>query len=240
MRFLILVASLLMAVVAPAFADAASEYQAGQTAYEPEQLRRGYQALFECDQAASRTSRAYVARGNAYDDNGQVDLGIADYTAAIAMSAKYPDAYSTIVASPIIGKKEYDRGARRSRQGDRIESGLRDQLCTRGNVNDDKGLTGPGARRLLHGDADRSEIYRSYGERGSAYGRLGRFDEAITDLTKGIELNPRYAFAYLIRAQIYEKKNDRDKAIADYRQALALDPARAVARQALQRLGVEP
>ena len=62
----------------------------------------------------------------------------------------------------------------------------------------------------------------------------------MTDFARAIELNPRYAFAYLMRAKVYEKKNDRDHAIADYRKAFAVDPARVAAREALQRLGVEP
>ena len=138
MRFLMLVASLLVAVVAPAFADAASEYQAGQTAYDQnnyaEAIRHYSNAI-----KLKPDSRAYVARGNAYDDNGQIDLGIADYTAAIAMSPKYPDAYSNRGVA-YYRKKEYDRALGDLGKAIELKPDSAFSYVTRGNVYDDKGL----------------------------------------------------------------------------------------------------
>lgn len=50
---------------------------------------------------------------------------------------------------------------------------------------------------------------------------------AIALLTKIIELNSKNTKAYWIRAQIYSAKNQSDLAIADYRQAITLDPKSA-------------
>jgi tetratricopeptide (TPR) repeat protein/uncharacterized membrane protein len=50
-----------------------------------------------------------------------------------------------------------------------------------------------------------------------------RYEEAISDYTKAIELNPTSALAYHNRAYAYRNKQDYDNAIADYSQALQLD-----------------
>jgi Flp pilus assembly protein TadD len=42
---------------------------------------------------------------------------------------------------------------------------------------------------------------------------------------------------WVIRAIVREKSGDRDQAIADYRKALELDPANALAQQGVRRLG---
>ena len=50
----------------------------------------------------------------------------------------------------------------------------------------------------------------------------------------------RYASAYDNRGGANEKKGSRDAAIADYREALKLDPKMQSAKDALARLGALP
>jgi tetratricopeptide (TPR) repeat protein len=79
----------------------------------------------------------------------------------------------------------------------------------------------------------------AYFGRGS-YRRADRLDDAIADFDKAIDLRRRYIQAHHRRAVAYEKKGDREHAIAGYRQALVLDPNHRESRQALRRLGVAP
>ncbi|MGB0384758.1 MAG: tetratricopeptide repeat protein [Ardenticatenaceae bacterium] len=60
----------------------------------------------------------------------------------------------------------------------------------------------------------------------------------MADYSEAIRLNPDYALAYNNRGFAYEKKGERDLAIADYRKAVELGNERA--RGHLERLGVEP
>ena len=53
---------------------------------------------------------------------------------------------------------------------------------------------------------------------------LENFDEALSDLSEAIELNPEYPDAYLMRSLIYEYIGDTERADADYERATELDP----------------
>jgi tetratricopeptide (TPR) repeat protein len=59
--------------------------------------------------------------------------------------------------------------------------------------------------------------------RGGAYTEKGRHDRAISDFTKAIELNPKFAEAYVFRAFVYSKKlSDYKKACPDWKRACEL------------------
>jgi tetratricopeptide (TPR) repeat protein len=58
--------------------------------------------------------------------------------------------------------------------------------------------------------------------RGLTYSKQGRLDEAITDYTKAIRLNPRLADVYYARGYAYSKKGEKGKAEADFAQAKKL------------------
>ena len=56
-----------------------------------------------------------------------------------------------------------------------------------------------------------------------------RLEEAITELSKALELDPKLASAYSNRGIAYARKGEYEKAVADYEQALSLDPKYAQA-----------
>jgi tetratricopeptide (TPR) repeat protein len=70
----------------------------------------------------------------------------------------------------------------------------------------------------------RELIAVAYSNRGIAYHELNRTEEAITDYTRAIELNPRWADAYYNRGNAYGEKHLYDRAITDYTVAIALAP----------------
>ncbi len=55
------------------------------------------------------------------------------------------------------------------------------------------------------------------------------YDKAISDCDKAISLDPKFARAYVVRADAESSAGDHDKAIADCDRALALNPRLAEA-----------
>ena len=69
---------------------------------------------------------------------------------------------------------------------------------------------------------------RPYSYRGAAYSNNGEFNKAISDFTRGIELDPKMVEAYNDRGEIYAKQGKFTQAIADYNKAIEVAPTIAV------------
>jgi tetratricopeptide (TPR) repeat protein len=69
----------------------------------------------------------------------------------------------------------------------------------------------------------------AYNHRAIEYLKRGQYDNAISDLNKALEINPRYDEAYYNRGNAYFSKNQHDRAIADYSNALDINPRYAKA-----------
>lgn len=67
----------------------------------------------------------------------------------------------------------------------------------------------------------RSEALRI---RGQSYSNTRAYDQALSDLTEAIRLNPTGVNAYISRGFAYLRKDDKDRAIIDLRKALSLAP----------------
>ncbi|KAL7390351.1 hypothetical protein ABVT39_019428 [Epinephelus coioides] len=75
-----------------------------------------------------------------------------------------------------------------------------------------------------------------FSNRAAARLHLNLKDQAISDCTSAIKLNPEYVRALLRRAELYEQTEKLDEALEDYKKVLDLDPTRTSARQACMRL----
>jgi len=75
---------------------------------------------------------------------------------------------------------------------------------------------------------DRAVIYRNRGikfmNRWSRKAAASDVSLALMDFSRAIEMNPRYADAYVSRGKTYVAKNDSDLAISDFGAAIRLDP----------------
>ena len=60
--------------------------------------------------------------------------------------------------------------------------------------------------------------------RGIIYYCSGKYQKAIDNYTKAIELDPEFAFAYFNRGIAYTKSGEYQKAIDDYTKAIELNP----------------
>jgi tetratricopeptide (TPR) repeat protein len=51
-----------------------------------------------------------------------------------------------------------------------------------------------------------------------------KYDEAISELDKCLKLDPKFAYAYRLRAEAWSAKDNLDKGIADYTEAIGIKP----------------
>lgn len=63
-----------------------------------------------------------------------------------------------------------------------------------------------------------------YVARGLIYADMQKWDLALADTNKAIQLNPQYSLAYNNRGKIYSSQKKWDLALADFNKAIQLDP----------------
>ena len=68
-----------------------------------------------------------------------------------------------------------------------------------------------------------------YNKRGIAHANKGKYDKAISDFDRAIEIQPKYAKAYFIRGLTYSKKGQYEKAISDFNKAIEINPKNSMA-----------
>ena len=68
------------------------------------------------------------------------------------------------------------------------------------------------------------KLYYTYFERGNFRLAQEKYDGALEDFDKAIELKPDYAPAHSFRGYVYEEKGEFERAIANYNKAIALKP----------------
>ncbi len=77
----------------------------------------------------------------------------------------------------------------------------------------------------VHGCKESKDYY----DRGVARLEKGESDAAISDLTKAIEMRPRFALAHFYRGRAYLHEREYDKAISDLTETIEMDPQLVVA-----------
>jgi tetratricopeptide (TPR) repeat protein/serine/threonine protein kinase len=75
----------------------------------------------------------------------------------------------------------------------------------------------------------RPDHAHAYFCRGNAYRNLGRYEAAVLDYSRALELSPNKATAWNNRAAAYKDLGKPEKALADYTRAVDLDPKHAIA-----------
>ena len=68
----------------------------------------------------------------------------------------------------------------------------------------------------------------SYYKRGLSFHKEGKYDQAITNYTKAIEINPRLAQAYTNRGAVYLSTGKTEPACDDFRKACELGVCHAL------------
>lgn len=170
-------------------------------------------------------AEAYVKRGLAYYRLGQYKAAIADYTQTLDLKRYHADAYASrgdayralgemqhaIVDYSTSLKKRWNARVMRRRaqtyfEQDNVQSALADYNTV----------------------IKRQPSAMAYYTRGNAYFQLSIQDDAshlklaLADMDQAIDLEPRFASAYISRARIYARAGEQASATADYMNAVEL------------------
>lgn len=63
--------------------------------------------------------------------------------------------------------------------------------------------------------------------KGISYGIKEKWSEAVAELNKALEINPRYAYAYNVRGVVYANKGQLDRALSDFNKVIEINPGDA-------------
>ncbi|MBI5561811.1 MAG: hypothetical protein HY894_03000 [Deltaproteobacteria bacterium] len=90
--------------------------------------------------------------------------------------------------------------------------------------------------RLIRISPENEEAYLARAYLRFMTGEAG-YDQAIYDLKKAVEINPRQAMSRSGLGMLYQRKGMRKEAVAEYNEALRLDPSDPAAKEGLKGLG---
>jgi tetratricopeptide (TPR) repeat protein len=167
-------------------------------------------------------------RGYAYDNLGEYEKAIVDYTEAVRIDPDFAkDYFGRGYTYNQLG--EYEKAVVDCNEAIRIDPKYSDAYVERGIA----------YRRLGEYDkaiADYTEAIRiepehaiAYNNRGYVYDNLGKYEKAIADYTEAIRIDPEYANAFVNRGYTYNQLGEYEKAFADFNKAIRIDPKNAYA-----------
>jgi len=234
MRFLpsIVVTCMLMAASAPASAASRQNHNDCNAA-DPDRNIAGCTIVAQDTHESPRTrANAYVARGLAWSDKGDLERAVADFTDAIRLNPKDALAYNNrgLVWNQ---KGEHTRAIADLSAAIEIDPLPRSDLAGSGHVNiyANRGLAWQAAGDLAHALADFDQAVEldprdadALNRRGAAYQAKGEPDRAVADFTSAIAVDPSYANAYFNRGLIRQDKAELDTAMADFSDTIRLAP----------------
>jgi lipoprotein NlpI len=165
----------------------------------------------------------YYYRGNAYQQKGDTDNAIADYSQAISNDPKLSEPYNNR-GKIYADKRDYDNAIADFSLA--ISTGQKNVLAyfNRGIAYCNKRDYARAIDDLsiaISMNPKQSEFYQS---RGTCYLRNGDTDRAIAEYSQAISIDPKSALAYHDRGDAYRIKNDTDRAIAEFTLAISIDP----------------
>jgi curved DNA-binding protein CbpA len=176
-------------------------------------LDRAIADLERAIELAPQDSEAYRQRGNAWGLKGDVDRALADYDHALRIapndSAIFHDRGLMWQQNKDLDKAlvDLDHAVRMSFTDPEIYTG--------------QAYAGQGHNGQVYGEHVR--VDQVYSDRGAVWFEKGRYDRALADLNQAIKINPGLASAYVRRAEVFERKGDRERARADRDQAALLE-----------------
>ena len=204
-------------------------------------LPQAIKAFTRAIEIEPRYAEAYVKRGLAYYRSAQYERAIADYTETLKLNRYQADAYASRGdAYQSLGDmpraiKDYSASLKRRRSPHLIQKRA-DTYFKNGDVQ----------KALADYDdlIKRKPTAMAYYGRGNVYlqlsirGNEDRLQLALADLDQAIALEPRFAGAYISRAQVHSQLGDHTLESRDTRQAskLLLD---ALDKQIIQTLIIQ-
>jgi len=189
MRVVVIVLAVLLGWTGAAWADAASELKAGETAAARGDYNAAIQHFTQAIKLAPGAN-AYFGRGLAYENEGLYDKAIADYTKVIQLKAGNADAYNNR-ANAYAYKGAYTKALADYAKALQLKPGFAASYNGRAWTyhlmgNDAKALADANKSiSLVASDAN------AYETRGEIYEKLGQREKAIADYRKSVALDPK-------------------------------------------------
>lgn len=166
---------------------------------------------------------AFDARGKAYDDIGDLDQSIADYTNAIAANPMLVVAYFNRGYVYASGKGWYQRAIFDYNRAIELDSMYAKAYNNRGVAYNNIGMYDQAICDYTKAIEINDKYSKAYNNRGATFNKLGMYDDAIADYNEAIKIKPRYAEAYNNRGVAYKHKAQYDQAISDFDRVLEID-----------------
>ncbi|MDB5617113.1 tetratricopeptide repeat protein [Tardiphaga sp.] len=242
MRIPVMAICAVMLAAAPAFGASRKDHDNCNARDVDRNIAGCTRVLEDFSESARTRGIAYVGRGLAWSEKGDVDRAIADMTDAIRLNPNDSLAYSN---RGILWreKKNVERAIADFTWAIRIDALPRSDIGGDGHVNiyTNRGLAYQAKGDLVLALSDFDEAIRrdrndadAYFNRSKIHQVNRQIDRAIADLDQAIRLRPELMQAYYTRANArYERyaasstisrKDDIDGAISDYSEVIRLDP----------------
>ena len=183
----------------------------------------------------SRSSTAYLNRGEAYLAEGRTELAFTDLQKALIINTNNPNIYNNLGLIYFKNKK-YQEALKCYNRALQINPQFFRVFWNRGNLWGRMGFYQRAiadfsqALKLMPG-----QITLLY-YRGITFKRIGDFNLAIADFDTILGLNPRYWKAYLERGLVYAAQGKYNPAVRDLKITIQLQPARIKPYEILRNL----
>ena len=173
-----------------------------------------------------RLALAYIHRGAAYQEKGDIPSAMADYQKAIELNKDEPYAHSNL-AMIYKDQRRFKDAEHEYGKAISLKPDFWGAYFDRGNLYRETGQLAKAiddytkAIKLLPGYAE------AYENRGIAYFFSRQDDLALADFNRALRFDPRDINAVNNRAVIYAKRGDLPRAIRDFSRSIDLDPGKA-------------
>jgi tetratricopeptide (TPR) repeat protein len=175
-----------------------------------------------------RIAYAYYLKGRIYRQLRDTTFALSSYQTAIEIDPGYYDAY--IEAGLVCAASKNDLALQYYNSAIEIKPNFIEPLYNKAMYLQETGIAIPARYnealacydQIIGIDANASVAYYNKGFIYLVYQK--NYNQAIIEFTKAIEKNPQYAEAYYNRGLSYENLKKNKEALADYNQALTINP----------------
>jgi tetratricopeptide (TPR) repeat protein len=162
---------------------------------------------YEYDEKTQKytNSLPFWNRGQYRRKQGDYERALSDYTQAVSIDPKNPELFNSR------GKTYFDMAA-----GGKLSPQKASEYLQRALEDYNSSV-----ELAVNKPQTQAEAYVN---RGAAYGMSGQYDKALSDLNKGVAINPDNKNAYFNRSIVYFNTGQYDAAIGDYSKYLEYSP----------------